>query len=298
MKAAAFEYARASSVEDACALLRAHGDGARLVAGGQSLVPMMAMRLARPSWLVDIDRIAALKYIRVEGDRLHTGAGTRQRALERDAAVASATPLLPEALHWVGHVQTRNRGTVGGSLAHADPSAELPLAACVLDAEVGVRSAGGRRTVSARELFTGPMTTCLAPDELIEDIVWPIWREARVGSAFTEVSIRHGDFALVAAAAQVALDGEGRCMRAALGVGGADATPVAFPDVAGALLGSRLTDDAIAGAAAQAAQRLDPGEDLHASKDYRRHLATVLLARVLGEARDRATVAPGGGRGR
>jgi CO/xanthine dehydrogenase FAD-binding subunit len=288
VKAAAFDYTRASSIDEACALLRQHGDGARLIAGGQSLVPMMAMRLARPAWLVDIDGIADLKYIRVEGERLRTGAGTRQRALERDALVPRSIPLLPEALQWVGHVQTRNRGTVGGSLANADPSAELPLAACVLDAEVNVCSTRGRRTIRAGDLFTGPMTTTLAADELIEDIAWPIWREASVGSAFTEVSIRHGDFALVAAAAQVALDEEGCCLRASFGVGGADATPVVFEQLAETLIGSRLDDAIVAGAAERGAALLDPGEDLHASVEYRRHLARVLVARALGEARDRA----------
>jgi len=269
-------------------LLREHGDDARLIAGGQSLVPMMAMRLARPAWLVDIDGIANLKYIRVEGECLRTGAGTRQRALERDALAIGSVPLLPEALQWVGHIQTRNRGTVGGSLAHADPSAELPLAACVLDAEVSVRSVRGRRTIRAGDLFTGPMTTALDADELIEDIAWPIWREEGVGSAFTEVNIRHGDFALVAAAAQVALDSEGRCRRASFGVGGAGATPVTFPQPAQELVGSRLEDAFIADAAARATAPLDPGGDLHASADYRRHLAGVLVARALRSARDRA----------
>jgi len=291
VKAAAFEYARASSVDEACALLREHGDGARLIAGGQSLVPMMAMRLARPAWLVDIDGITDLRFIRMEGDRLRTGAVTRQRALERDGRAAGAAPLLPEALKWVGHIQTRNRGTVGGSLAHADPAAELPLIACVLDAEVSVRSARGPRTIPAGELFTGTLTTALAADELIEDIAWPIWREDRVGSAFNEVSLRHGDFALVAAAAQVALDGDGRCVRASIGVGGVDATPVVFTELAQTLVGARLEDANIARTADEAAARVDPGEDLHASADYRRHLARVLMARALRDARDRAVAA-------
>ena len=269
-------------------MLHHYGDDARPIAGGQSLAPMMAMRLARPAWLVDIDGITGLKYVRVDGDRLRTGAGTRQRALERDALAGRSVPLLSAALQWVGHAQTRNRGTLGGSLAHADPSAELPLAACVLDAEIGVRSIRGRRRLRAGDLFTGPMTTALDADELIEEIAWPIWSDARAGSAFTEVSIRHGDFALVAAAAQVALDGEGRCLRASFGVGGADATPVVFPEIARTLTGSRLEDDAVAVAAASASTLLEPGEDLHASAAYRRHLSTVLVARAMREARDRA----------
>jgi CO/xanthine dehydrogenase FAD-binding subunit len=290
VKAAAFEYTRASSIDEACALLREHGDGARPIAGGQSLVPMMAMRLARPAWLIDINGIADLKYIRVEGDRLRMGACTSQRMVEKDRVVGNCVPLVHQALQWVGHIQTRNRGTVGGSLAHADPSAELPLAACVLDAEVSVRSTHVRRMVHAGNLFTGPMTTALAADEVIEAIAWPIWSEQRIGSAFTEMSIRHGDFALVAAAAQVALDGGGRCVRASFGVGGADATPVAFPDLAQMLIDSKLEDEVVAGAAERAAAMLDPGEDLHANGDYRRHLAAILTARALREARERAQI--------
>ena len=294
MKAAAFEYARTSSADEACRLLHEHGDGARLLAGGQSLVPMMAMRLARPSWLIDINGIADLKYIRVEGERVRMGACTSQRMVERDAAVRDLVPLVRQALQWVGHIQTRNRGTVGGSLAHADPSAELPLAACVLEAEVSVRSTRGRRTIRAGDLFTGPMTTALAADDLIEEVAWPIWGEDRVGSAFAEVSIRHGDFALVAAAAQIALDSEGRCLRASFGVGGADATPVVFGQLAETLAGSRLEDAIVAGVAERAAVLLDSGEDLHASADYRRHLAGVLTARALRSARDRAITAGAG----
>jgi CO/xanthine dehydrogenase FAD-binding subunit len=288
LKSAPFEYSRAASLAEACELLARDGGDAKLLAGGQSLVPMMAMRLLRPARLVDINEVAALKFVALEGDAARTGACTRQVTLERDDALAARVPLLRQALAWVGHAQTRNRGPVGGSLAHADPSAELPLAAQVLGAQIVLRSSAGPRAVAAREFFAGPMMTAVRPDECIEEIRWPVWPERRTGSAFTEISVRHGDFAIVAAAAQVALDGDGRCTRAAFGLGGAGGTPLAFPEIAAKLAGAKLDDDAIEQAARSAARDCDPGSDLHASADYRRHLAGVLVARVLREARDRA----------
>lgn len=293
MKPAPFDYLRAHTLDEALDALAAGEGEAIVLAGGQTLVPMMAMRLARPAWVIDINEISDLKYIRVEGAALRMGACTRQRVAERDAQVRDCVPLVRQALRWVGHVQTRNRGTVGGSLAHADPCAELPLAARVLDAEVGARSSRGMRTLKASELFVGPMTTALDPDELIEEVAWPIWRESNCGSAFAELSIRHGDFAIVAAAAQIALDNGGRCVRASFGVGGADATPVAFPELAATLIGSQVEDALLASVAQRAAEMLDPGNDLHASPEYRRRLATVLAGRVLREARDHALTSSG-----
>ena len=292
MKAAPFEYHRVATLAEACALLAEHGDSAKLIAGGQSLVPMMAMRLLRPSWLVDINEIAALKFVRTERDAFVTGACTRQCVIEGDETLAARVPLLRQALVWVGHVQTRNRGTVGGSLAHADPSAELPLVAQVLGATMVLRSTKGPRTLHAEQFFTGPMSTAARADECLEEIRWPLWNGKRNGSAFTETAIRHGDFAIVAAAAQVAFDADGLCTRAAFGLGGAGGTPLAFPDIAARLVGSRLEDEAIEHAAAGAAKKTDPGSDLHATKEYRRHLARVLAVRVLREARDRAVGMP------
>jgi len=288
LKAAPFEYARAASLGEACALLATHGDSAKLIAGGQSLVPMMAMRLVRPAWLVDINEIGALKFVAIEKDVARIGACTRQCVVERDDALAAKVPLLRQALAWVGHVQTRNRGTVGGSLAHADPSAELPLAAQVLGAKMVLRSAKGSRTLEAEKFFSGPMATSMRADECLEEIHWPIWAWRHTGSAFTEIAIRHGDFAMVAAAAQVALDAGGRCTRAALGLGGAGATPLAFPKLAARLVGTKLEDEAIEGVASDAANATEPGSDLHATKEYRRHLARVLTARALREARENA----------
>lgn len=287
MKAAPFEYARAASIAEACDLLARHED-VKLIAGGQSLVPMMAMRLVRPAFLVDINEIDALKFVKVEKDAARIGACTRQCRVERDDALAERVPLLRQALAWVGHVQTRNRGTAGGSLAHADPSAELPLTARVLGAKMVARSAKGARALDADKFFAGPMSTSIRPDECLEEIHWPVWSDKRVGSAFTEIAIRHGDFAMVAAAAQVALDAGGRCTRAAFGLGGVAGTPLAFPKLAARLAGTKLEDEAIGDAAADAAKEIDPGSDLHATKEYRRHLARVLAARALREARDRA----------
>jgi CO/xanthine dehydrogenase FAD-binding subunit len=288
LKPAPFSYARAASVAEACDWLRREGEDAKLIAGGQSLVPMMAMRLTRPKRLIDINEIADLKFVALDAGRARIGACTRQRVVERDDSLAGKVPLLRQALAWVGHAQTRNRGTAGGSLAHADPAAELPLAAQVLEAAVVLRCAAGVRSVPAADFFTGPLMTVTRADECLEEIHWPIWGEARAGSAFAEVSRRHGDFAMVAAAAQVALDGDGRCTRASFGIGGGALGPRAFPGIAARLAGSRLEDEAIEDAARAAASKSEFHGDLHASAAYRRHLAGVLAARVLRSARDQA----------
>ena len=284
MKAAPFEFVRARSLAEACERLRQHGADAKLIAGGQSLVPMMAMRLTRPAHLIDINEIATLKFIAVEWDAVRIGACTPQRVVERNEALAAQLPLLRQALAWVGHAQTRNRGTVGGSLAHADPAAELPLAAQVLGATMALRSTRGTRSVAAADFFRGPLTTVLEPHECLEAISWPLWKEKHTGSAFTEVSRRHGDFAIVAACAQVAIDDSGKCTRAGFGLAGGGSIPLAFPALAARLVGTRLEDNTIKSAALEAAGAFDPGGDLHASPAYRRHLAEVLVARALRAA--------------
>lgn len=284
MKAASFEYTRAASLAEACTALRRLGADAKLIAGGQSLVPMMAMRLSRPAWLVDINEIPDLRFVRDRGDHVAIGACTRQRVLERDEVVAERIPLLRAALPWIGHVQTRNRGTMGGSLAHADPAAELPLVASILSAELVVRADTGTRTIGTGDFFIGPLTTALEPHECIEAVHWPVWRDRRIGCSFTEASRRHGDFALVAAGAQIALDADGRCVRAAFGLAGGSTVPRAFPTIADRLVGTQGGADVIGAAAAEAAREFDPGGDLHASPGYRRHLAAGLVARVLQAA--------------
>ena len=285
MKSAAFEYARAASIAEVCDWLREDGDNTKLIAGGQSLVPMMAMRLTRPARLININEIDALKFIRVEKEFARTGACTRQCVIARDSALAQAVPLLKQALEWVGHVQTRNRGTVGGSLVHADPAAEQPLVAQVLGAELVLKSHAGTRTVAAHDFFEGPLTTATRADECLVEIRWPRWSEPRTGSAFTEVSRRHGDFAIVAACAQVALDADGRCTRAAFGLAGGGTIPMAFPELAQRLVGTKLESAVVQSVAQDAAQAFDPGGDLHASPEYRRALAVSLAARIIEAAR-------------
>jgi len=275
---------RAASVSEACELLRQDGDDIKLIAGGQSLAPMMAMRLTRPSRLVDINEIAALKFIALERNAARIGACTRQCDLARHNVLAERVPLLRKALAWVGHTQTRNRGTVGGSLAHADPAAELPLVAQVLGAEMHVRSCDGRRALTACGFFMGPLTTALDAKECLEEIHWPVWNERRVGSSFMEVSRRHGDFAMIEACAQVAVDDNGHCTRVVFGLGGGGTTPLAFPALSARLIGTRLDDDLVQSVAQEAAVQLDAGSDLHASAEYRKHLATVLAARVIRAA--------------
>jgi CO/xanthine dehydrogenase FAD-binding subunit len=291
VKSPPFEYARAGAIEEVCDLLRQHGDAAKLIAGGQSLVPMMAFRLLRPGWLIDINAIPELKFVAFDTDAVRMGACARQCVVERDDTLAGGVPLVRQALAFVGHIQTRNRGTVGGSLAHADPSAELPLVAQVLEARLLLRSQSGTRTLPASAFFAGPMMTTIAADECLEEIRWPVWRDKKTGSAFTEISRRHGDFAMVAAAAQVAVDDDGCCTRATFGVGGAGPTPIAFPALAQRLVGSRLDQTLIHGVAQDAATALEPGSDTHASAAYRRHLAAVLTRRVLQSAYDSARTA-------
>jgi len=287
VKAAPFEFARAASLAEACALLARHGADAKLIAGGQSLVPMMAMRLARPAFLIDINGAADMQGIEFSAETITLGAAVRQRQIERDASLAARLPLLGKALRWVGHAQTRNRGTLGGSIVHADPSAELPLAACVLDATLLLRDTAGETEVPAREFMLAPMVVAITPDQCLAAVRFPAWTEARTGCAFDEVSLRQGDFAIVGAAAQIALDAGGKCVRAALGTSSAP-IPQAHAEIAQRLVGTSLDDAVIADAAADVARAVEPDADLHASAEYRRHLAGVLAKRVLMAARDEA----------
>jgi CO/xanthine dehydrogenase FAD-binding subunit len=288
MKAAPFDYIRADTVEEACRLL-AEGDGeARIIAGGQTLVPLMAMRLARPELLVDINAIAALKGIAVEGETLVIGAGTRQADVLADAEVAARAPLLAEALSHVGHEQTRNRGTVGGSLANADPTAEIGLVARTLDAEIVARSSGGERRIPAAAFFESAMMTTLAPDELLVALRLPVWTAPRTGHGFHELGIRHGDFAIAAAAAQLTLGADGGCIRIHVGVGGASPCPVRLTAVEDALTGSPLDDAAIARATEDISDMLDPESDIHAGAEQRRRTARAMARRAIADARDRA----------
>lgn len=272
MKAAPFRYERPASLKEAVSLLRDE-DGAKPLAGGQSLVPMMAMRLARPAVLVDLAGVDGLDGLGRHNGSLVTGAMVRQRMLERWAGLAREVPLLAAALPWVGHREIRNRGTVGGSVAHADPSAELSLVAATLDARIGVVGPDGERSVGGDGFAVGPFQTALRAAELVWEIRWPVATDAD-GFAFAEVARRHGDFALCGCAVWTRYGGPAR-----VGLMGVGPTPVVF-DVR-----SRLdAGDSIDEVAAWLSEEVDPSGDMHASAGYRRRLVRVLAGRCLKEA--------------
>ncbi len=287
MKPAPFEYVRPDSLEETCALLAADDD-ARIIAGGQTLVPMLAMRLARPTRLVDILRLRELNGIREDGGAIVIGAATRQADAEGHSLVAARLPLLAKVLPWVGHPPTRNRGTVGGSIAHADPSAEIPLVSVTLGAEIVLRSEAGVEAMSADEFFIGPMVTAIPMGACLTEVRLPVWTAKRVGVGFHEISARRSDFAFVSAAAQVALDTAGTCTQCAIGVGGAGDRPVRFDGASAALVGTKLSNKDIEDAVNMDIGQLETMSDLHASADYRRRVAAVLACRAVGDARDSA----------
>ncbi|HVY58572.1 MAG TPA: FAD binding domain-containing protein [Xanthobacteraceae bacterium] len=287
MKPAPFEYVRPRSAAEICNLL-ASNDDAVIIAGGQTLVPMMAMRLARPRVLVDIARLPELSGIREEGDAIVIGATTRQAEIERSRTVAAKIPLLARALPWIGHAATRNRGTIGGSIANADPAAEIPLVAVTLGADILTVGPDGNHTVAAGAFFVGPMMTSMPPASFVAAVRFPVWKQTQAGVAFHEVSARASDFALAAAAAQVALDADGRCAACAIGVGGATPFPTRLDGAAQALLGTPMTDDAIRETIHAAMAGLEIMTDPHASPDYRRRAALALAVRALTDARDAA----------
>ncbi len=286
MKPPPFEYDDPGSLDEALSLLAEHGDGAKVLAGGQSLVPLLNFRLARPDRLVDVNGVTELDYIRLENGTLRIGAITRHSALERSAEVAERVPLLTEAVRLVGHVQIRNRGTVGGSVAHADPAAELPVAFAALGARFHARSRGGERSFSAEELFRTHLTTALEPDELLTGIEVPVPAPG-TGFAFSEFARRHGDFALGGAAVLVRLDGDGCCQEAAIGLLAAAPTPLRAPDAEEWLLGRALDDAAAREAASRAVSAISPTGDIHGSGDYRRGLIEVMVRRALMRAAER-----------
>jgi CO/xanthine dehydrogenase FAD-binding subunit len=281
MKPAPFDYVRPSSLAEVCEILAADED-ARIIAGGQTLIPMLAMRLARPTKLVDILRLKELHGIRAEQDALVIGAVTRQVEVERSEIVRRSLPLLTKALPWVGHPPTRNRGTVGGSIANADPSAEIPLVAVTLGAEIEIANPSDGMRMPADEFFIGPMLTSVMPGECVCAVRFPVWTHSCVGTGFHEVSARQSDFAFVAAAAQVALDDAGRCVEAALGLGGIGDRAIRI-DVA-PLVGEIPARAAIAELVRAATADLEASSDLHATADYRRRVAVTLGARALEDA--------------
>jgi CO/xanthine dehydrogenase FAD-binding subunit len=289
MKPAPFDYVRPGSLAEACELLAGDED-ARLIAGGQTLVPMLAMRLARPAKLIDILRLPELAGIRAEKAAVVVGATTRQAQAERDPVIAAGVPMLARVLPWVGHPPTRNRGTIGGSIANADPSAEIPLTAVTLGADILLATPNGSKSMAAGDFFLGAMVTSIGQGECISAIRFPVWPHARIGVGFFEISARRSDFAFVAAAAQVALDEEGRCIEVALGLGGVADRPLRL-DVS-SLVGTELDTAAVKDAVNAASTALDAMSDLHASAAYRRRVAVTLCIRALEQARAEASAKP------
>lgn len=284
-----FEYAAPASVDEALALLARHGADAKVLAGGQSLVPLLNYRLARPRFVVDVNDLP-LDEIRVDAGRVRLGALVRHSTLAASAVVARECPLLTEAAALIGNVRVRSLGTVGGSLAHADPAAELPLAMVALDARFELRSARGSRTVEVRDFFSGYLTTVLRPDELLTSVDAPTTRGA--GTAVEEFSRRPGDFALVAVAAIVTIDRQGRVENARVAIGGIDGVPRRIPAVENALRGEPPATDRIARAAELARAEVTPQSDAFASGEYRTLLAGVLTKRALARAVSRAMAVP------
>ncbi len=286
MKPAPFEYHAPETISDVVALLAEHGDEIKPLAGGQSLVPMLALRLTRFEHLVDLNRVDELRELRRENGTLVVGATTRQAAIER-SDLARSVPLLARAAPLIGHFQIRNRGTVGGSIAHADPAAELPAVALALDADLEITTDAGRRTVPASDFFVGTWTTSLESNELLTAIRFPVW-DPRSGFVVDEVARRAGDFALAGVAAGLHLDDNDTVQRAAIALFGMASTPVRAPDAEAALIGSRPDPAALHDIAQLAARDLDPPDDVHASGRYRRtvgaHLVERALTRALAEA--------------
>jgi CO/xanthine dehydrogenase FAD-binding subunit len=286
MKPAPFSLLRPKSVDEALSLLRSHGDEAKVLAGGQSLVPLMNFRLARPSYLVDLNQVEALSGIKFEGRTLTIGAMVRQREVERSPAIAERLPILHEALGKVGHPAIRNRGTVGGSLVHADPAAELPLLAVVLDAIFQLQSLRGKRSVAARDFYQGYLVTDIAADELLIEISVPL-PPPGAGWCFTEVARRHGDFAIVATAILLGLDRDRRVNFARVALGGVGPAPTRVTAAEDVLVGQKPGDELYRRAGDAAAQAIDPPNDVHASASYRRHISSVLVRRALATAETR-----------
>lgn len=282
MKSVEFEYFRPQSATEACAALEEAQNG-RLIAGGQTLVPMMAMRLARPTLLIDISRIEEMRGISSGKTEIMIGACTRQVEAERSLIVVEHLPLLAKALPWVGHQPTRNRGTIGGSIANADASAEIPLVLATLEGTIDViDSRGEHEVIESEELFIGPMMTTIPEEACLQNVRFPVWQGKAIGSGFCEISSRRSDFALVSAATQISLSEDGRCQEVALGLGGVGDIPLKI-DIS-ALEGEDYNDDRVRQITAAIVEDIETFDDLHASRTYRIRAAKELAYRALKEA--------------
>lgn len=283
MKLPQFEYACPATLDEAVALLASHEGDAKAIAGGQSLMPMLAFRLAAPKLLVDLRRLPDLDRIDISPEGVRLGAKVRWRDIERDERLRTAHPLLVAAIAHVAHYQIRNRGTVGGSVAHADPAAEMPGIAVACDAQIHVAGAAGSRVIAAADFFTGPLATALAHDELIVEVRLPPWPlERRWG--FEEFARRRGDFALAGVALYYDRDAAGHARDAHVGVIGAAGTPLRLPEAQAALNGHIIDESRIEAAARTAAVAVQPFDDIHASAIYRRSLVATLVERALRHA--------------
>jgi carbon-monoxide dehydrogenase medium subunit len=283
MKLPPLDYICPATLTEAIAALAVHGGNAKVIAGGQSLMPMLAFRLAAPSVLVDIGRLPDLKSISISAEGIDIGALVTWRDIERDAQLAQAHPLLAAAIAHVAHYQVRNRGTVGGSMAHADPAAEMPGIAVTCDAMLTIVGSTGTRILSANEFLTGGLSTVLGADEILTSIRLPLWKKARRW-AFEELARRRGDFALAGVAAFYDIDAQGLAHNAHIGVIGVADRPMRLPGVEAILDGRRIDADVILQAAAVARDAVDPADDIHAEAAYRRDLLGVLLERALARA--------------
>lgn len=287
MKPAPFVYHAPTSLGAALMLKAEHGDEAKFLAGGQSLVPAMNFRIANPALLVDVNKLAALDYIHVVAGELRIGALTRVQRLEHDPLVRAHWPLLPETVPHIAHPQIRNRSTVGGSLAHADPAAELPVILTALGGRLRLQSSTGERWVGADDFFVSLFTTAIATDEMLVEVAIPA-APARTGTAFMEVARRHGDYAMLGVAVVVTLDAAGACSAARLIFLNAGDRPMNAQRAAAALLGQLPGSAAIEAAASSATEELEPMGSVHATPAYQRHLARVLARRALRLAVQRA----------
>ena len=283
MKPCAFEYFNPQSVEEAIELLDRYGDEAKIIAGGQSLVPMMNFRLARPEILIDITGIKELDYVKTEGDELVIGALTRERDIEQSPLVVEKWPILSKAISFIGHSAIRNRGTIGGSLVHADPSAEIPTSLCALNGNVKVIGPSGEKNLEPEEFFMTYLTTSLEPSDLLVEVRIPALPE-KTGWSFGELSRRSGDFAIVAVGILLFMDAEGLCRKACIAMGGVAPTPVRAQEAEALLAGQKITEKLIAETAQQAAEETDTEPDYHASAQYRMDMARVFVKRGLQEA--------------
>ncbi len=288
MKPAPFAYHAPNSLEQALGLMSQHAGEAKILAGGQSLVPAMNFRILQPGVLIDLNRLPELSYISEEDDVIRVGAMTRERHLEFDASLAKRTPLLTEALPFIAHPQIRNRGTIGGSLVNADPAAELPVLALALAARLKAKSFLGERWLDAQDFFAGMFTTALAPDEILVEIELP-FMTSRTGWSFMEVAPRAGDYALMGVATLVTVDENGKCKEAKLVYLNAGDGPVDAKEAAGMLAGESLSDTLIESAATVASEKeIDPFGNVHTSPEFQRHLAKVLTRKALRQAKQRA----------